>query len=323
MSNGANAPHLGKLEKGFPMQDIWPTEPEFSAWLATADGLALLGETLGMELDEAETEKQVGPFFADVVCRGAGDVVVVVENQFGKTDHDHLGKLLTYSAGLESATIVWIAEKFVEQHRAALDWLNDKTVQGVRFFGLEIGLYRIGESLKAPQFLVVSRPNDWTRAGGGSAKGTSARLEWNELCREFWGEFLTFLKDGESRLPVGNLTPLPNSSLGVSIGRSSFSLEPAVNQGGHIRVALALPGWAFAPLHEDKDAIVEETGVEWEWQQPNEQGKEARIRARCESSYDLADRQHWREQHEWMKKHLELLYGAFRERIRNLNKPGE
>ena len=149
MSNGANTPNLGKLEKGPPMQDIWLKEMNFSAWLAKSDGLALLGEALGMELDKAETERQVGPFSADVVCRGV-DGVVVVENQFGKTDHEHLGKLLTYSAGLESATIVWIAEKFVEQHRAALDWLNAQTVQEVGFFGLEVELCRIGQSNNSP-----------------------------------------------------------------------------------------------------------------------------------------------------------------------------
>ena len=322
MNDETNKPKLGKLAKGFPMRDIWPNETDFSAWLAEADGLVLLGETLEMDLDEAETEKQVGPFAADVVCRGVGGVVVV-ENQFGRTDHDHLGKLLTYSAGLESATIVWIAETFVTQHRAALDWLNAQTVQEVRFFGLEIGLCKIEGSPLAPQFRIVSQPNDWTRSGGGSVKGQRAVSSWDNLCAEYWGEFLNFLKEEGTDLPIKNLAAPPRSWLVIGIGKARFWLEPAINQGGEIRAALALPGWAFAPLREDQAAVEEDTGVKWEWQSPNSAGKEARIRLFGDSSYDLADRSQWREQHQWLKKHLELLDKAFRPRIQNLEKPGE
>ena len=302
------------------MRDTWPEEPDFSAWLAKPDGLALLGEALGMGLDEAETERQVGPFSADVVCRGV-DGVVVVENQFGRTDHDHLGKLLTYSAGLESATIVWIAEKFVEQHRAALDWLNAQTVQEVSFFGLEVELCRIGQSNIAPQLRIVSRPNDWTRAGGGSVRGQSAPSQWDELCQEFWGGFFTLLKNEKSGLPIGRLNPPKNSWLVISIGRADFWLEPAITRTRGMRAALGLPEWAFNLLQEDKSAIQGEAGVEWEWK-PQEGRNGPRIRL-VKQDYDSTNRDQWPEQHRWMKEHLELLDRAFRNRIQNLERPRE
>ena len=321
MNDETNMPKLGKLAKGFPMRDIWPNETDFSAWLAEADGLVLLGETLEMDLDEAETEKQVGPFSADVVCRGVGGVVVV-ENQFGRTDHDHLGKLLTYSAGLESATIVWIAETFVTQHRAALDWLNAQTVQEVRFFGLEIGLCKIEGSPLAPQFRIVSQPNDWTRSGGGSAKGQRAVSPMGELCQAFWGEFLDFLKSEGTSLPVERLAASTATFLVIGIGRTDFWLEPVITQNRGIRAALGLPGWAFVLLLEGKEAIEAGAGIQWEWQEPNSAGKRARIRV-ANPDFDASDKEQWREQHQWLKKHLELLDKAFRPRIQKLEKPGE
>jgi hypothetical protein len=92
---------------------------------------------------------------------------VLIENQLGRTDHTHLGQLLTYAAGLEAVTIVWIAQPITDEHRAALTWLNEITDERFRFFGLEIEAWRIGDSPPAPKFNVVVKPNDWTRGGSG------------------------------------------------------------------------------------------------------------------------------------------------------------
>ena len=110
-------------------------------------------------------EQQVGAFRADILCRdGVDDSQVLIENQLYKTDHKHLGQLLTYAPGLEATTVIWIASEFVEKHRAALDWLNEITDSKYRFFGLEIELWKIDNSLVAPKFNIVSKPNDWTQS---------------------------------------------------------------------------------------------------------------------------------------------------------------
>ena len=101
-------------------------------------------------------EKYVGPFRADILCRNTDDdSLVLVENQVERTDHTHLGQLMTYAAGLETASIVWIAKAFTDEHRAALDWLNEITGENFNFFGLEIELWKIGDSAIAPKFNVV------------------------------------------------------------------------------------------------------------------------------------------------------------------------
>lgn len=133
--------NLGKLEK-VELRKIWKHEAsEFTPWLAQEDNIRLLGDTIGIELGIESQEEQVGPFRADILCKDtANNNWVLIENQLEKTDHNHLGQLLTYAAGFDAVTIIWIAQKFTEEHRAALDWLNERTDENVTFFGLEIEL---------------------------------------------------------------------------------------------------------------------------------------------------------------------------------------
>jgi hypothetical protein len=146
-----DAKTLGRLEK-IELRDIWRTEAmDFTPWLAQSENLALLGEALGMELEIEAQERNVGPFRADILCKDALDGSwVLIENQLEHTDHTHLGQLLTYAAGLHAATIVWVAGRFTDEHRAALDWLNEVTGEKFRFFGVEVELWRIGSSPAAP-----------------------------------------------------------------------------------------------------------------------------------------------------------------------------
>jgi len=166
--------NLGRLEK-VELRDIWKTEDrDFTPWLAQEDNMVVLSETLAMDLEVEAQERNVGPFRADILCKDTFDSSwVLIENQLERTDHTHLGQLLTYAAGLEAVTIVWIAAKVTDEHRAALDWLNDHTDEKIRFFGLEVELWKIGQSLAAPKFNIVSKPNEWTR----SISRASSRIE--------------------------------------------------------------------------------------------------------------------------------------------------
>ena len=152
---------------------------DFTPWLAMEENLALLGESLGIALELDSVEKSVGPFSADILCRDPiNDHWVLIENQLEQTDHTHLGQIITYAAGLDAVTIVWIASRFVEQHRAALDWLNEITAEGTNFFGLEIELWRIGDGTQlAPKFNVVSKPNAWSKQ---VPRGPRETRTWDE-----------------------------------------------------------------------------------------------------------------------------------------------
>lgn len=128
---------LGRLAR-VELRDIWPTEAsDFTPWLARPENLTVLGDTLGLELELEAQERAVGPFRADILCKdGYSENWVLIENQLERTDHNHLGQLLTYASGLEAVVIVWIAAAFTEEHRATLDWLNRITNESFRFFAL-------------------------------------------------------------------------------------------------------------------------------------------------------------------------------------------
>jgi hypothetical protein len=179
---------LGRLEHVDP-RGVWQHEAlHFTPWLL--ENSDRLSEALGIDLELEAAEHAVGGYSLDLVGRDiTNDAVLIVENQLATTDHSHLGQVLTYAAGTAASTIVWIATSFREEHRQALDWLNENTGEKAHFFGIELQVVRIGDSLSAPLFNVVVQPNDWqkqvraaTQAGAVSGKGA--------LYVQFWTRFL-------------------------------------------------------------------------------------------------------------------------------------
>ena len=153
---------LGRLVPETNLRSVWPDEArDFTPWLARPENLEVLEDALGLTLEVEGTEHGVGPYRADIVCRDDEGRRVFIENQLEATDHQHLGQLLTYAGGLDGRVMVWIARRFTDDHRAAIDWLNTNTRDGVEFFAVEIQLWRIGASGLAPRFNVVCRPNAW------------------------------------------------------------------------------------------------------------------------------------------------------------------
>jgi hypothetical protein len=154
------------------LRDIWPHEAQdFTPWLA--EHLDELGAVLGLDLEVRGMETNVGSFSLDILAHDLGsDRPVVIENQLEATNHDHPGKLLTYAAGYDAHVVVWLVREFRDEHRAALDWLNQRTNEETAFFGIGIEAWRIGDSLPAPRFDLVAFPNDWQKQVAQSSKGT-------------------------------------------------------------------------------------------------------------------------------------------------------
>jgi len=162
LEGGAMKKELGTLKRLEP-RTAWESESkDFTPWLK--DNIHLLAEKLDMELEVIEIESPVGGFVVDLLAKEiSSDRLVVVENELKVSDHDHLGKLLTYAAGTDASAVVWIATEFRDEHQETLDWLNTVTSNDVGFFGLELELLQIGDSLPAPNLRVVVSPSEQGR----------------------------------------------------------------------------------------------------------------------------------------------------------------
>jgi hypothetical protein len=186
-TNGKAPIELGTLTR-VDARCVWTHEAHnFTPWLA--DNLDALGAALGLDLELTGTEAPCGDFALDILARDLTDRrTVIIENQLSATDHDHLGKLLTYAAGHDAGTIVWVAPQFRDEHRQALDWLNQRTDAATRFFAVAVEVLRIDNSKPAVQFQLVAAPNDWQKQHVGtpstSAKGEAYRAFYQPLIDE-------------------------------------------------------------------------------------------------------------------------------------------
>lgn len=321
-----NAPTLGRLEK-VDLRTAWTGEStHFTPWLAQPENLKLLGDTVGIELEFEAQEKEVGPFRADILCKDTLDGSwVLIENQLERTDHAHLGQLLTYASGLETVTIIWIAQHFSEEHRATLDWLNEITNERFAFFGLEIELWRIGTSPVAPKFNMVSKPNDWSRSVRSSAAKATELSDVKRTQFEFWTALKEYMEAHSSiRCPK----PAPQHWMNHSIGRSGVGLtsiastwssetqtyNPELRVEFYISVTEARR--YFEILESQKGDIEAEVGQPLVWSStPGKQTCKAYVRR----STDFQDRSQWPQQHEWLREHLERFHRVFATRVRQLD----
>lgn len=323
---------LGRLER-VDLRSVWANEAgAFTPWLAQEENLRLLGETVGLELELESQEKAVGPFRADILCKDTAqsDHWVLVENQLERTDHTHLGQLLTYAAGLKAATIIWIAEQFRDEHRAALDWLNEITDERFAFFGLELELWRISGSPAAPKFNVVSKPNEWTRTVQGGVRVSADEItDHKQRQLQFWTAFKQYIEENSNMVRCQK--PLPQHWMNHAIGRSGFKLCSVVSSWNsesnvkepEIRAELIIEDRRhakahFALLHEEQSEIEAAFGQPLTWHNPPN-ARMCRVFVRRTS--DFLNPANWSEQHEWLRLNLERLHQVFASRIRQLDVP--
>ena len=274
---------LGTLQRVDPAT-LWHHEAhDFTPWLLENE--EELAEALGIELELEEAEHRVGAFSLDIVGRDAtNDTILIVENQLGGTDHSHLGQILTYAAGTGASTIVWLATAFREEHRQALDWLNEQTGQDTHFFGIEIEAFRIGDSRPAPHFKLVAQPNEWQKVVRGVAESQKASGR-SALYVDFWNKLLTELRDQEpswtSRRPGS--TMIPNNWIDMSSPITGASLNFSFARGKRLRSELyidtgdqAANDRIFAALAAQQSALEQAYGRSLQFE-PMETKRAARI----------------------------------------------
>lgn len=308
---------LGTLHE-VDLREIWLNEAfDFTRWLSTEENLAKLSAELGMELELEATEVPVGPYKADIVARDvSSNRKVVIENQLEKTDHSHLGQIITYASGLDAKVIIWIAKKFTEEHRSALDFLNEKTGADLQIFGLELKLFQIDDSRPALKFERVSTPNDYvsmTKAAEHSMSNTE------KMYLEFWNQFKDYAVSAKTFLRLGK--PQPQNWYAVTIGRSNFWVSLlAVNQKKRIGCEIYLSGpnakKAFHLLEKQKTEIEKATGaLDW---QLLEEGQDSRIIV-YRPDVDLSEKKNWDDAFKWLKERAETFHRIFSPRVKALD----
>lgn len=197
---------IGKIEQ-VELRKVWPNEAhDFTKWLSEEDGLQLLAEAVGLELEDAECEASVGAFSLDILAKESGtERRVAIENQLEDTNHDHLGKLITYSAGLDVNYAIWVVRRARDEHRKAIEWLNEVTGMEHGFFLVEVSAVKIGDSLPAPVFTVVEKPNDWaksSKASEGMREIERQRLAYWQRYAELAPQNAEFIKRMKPRKPA-------------------------------------------------------------------------------------------------------------------------
>lgn len=309
---------LGKLKK-VDIKTVWKTEyNHFTPWLAKEENILLLSEELKIDLEVIEMEKSVGPFRADILCKDtATDKYVIIENQFGKTDHTHLGQIMTYASGLDAFTVIWIAENFTEEHRAALDWLNNITDENIEFFGIEIELFQIEDSSPAPMFNMVSKPNTWSK----SIKRSSSNIQLTEtklMQQQYWQTMKDYTET--LNLPFRMQKALPQHWTNISIGKSNYKICAIANSRDRwIAVQLVVYGRDaldnFNRLRtkyesESKDKLSPE--VDW---LEKEGGKEHHVNMIFYNN-DPLNKSVMTEQHKILVEWIEKFHRFFREKVK-------
>ena len=315
---------IGELEP-VPVREVWPDEArDLTPWLA--DNLEALGRALGMDLELDGSEVAVGPFKADLLLHDANTGKhVVVENMFGNTDHDHLGKIITYAAGLSASHAVLIAETFRQEHRSALQWLNANSRDSVSYFGIALKVWRIGDSIPAPQLDVVVEPDEWVRSVHAA---NLDELSGTQLAyRDFWTEFLPVFHErypGWSRAKTpskGHWMNFPSGTAGFHYsvnfcrpsGRPRFRFELYVDGKDKEEVARR-----FAGLKERHAEIGEACDLPLEWE-PLDQSKASRVACYYPDEIDVHARGQWNDVRDWTLERI----GPFRQAMQpHLSKVG-
>ena len=217
---------LGSLKR-VPLREVWKNEArDFSKWLATKDGMELLSEAVGFDIEPVETESAVDNFSLDILGRVAGtEQTVVIENQIEDSNHDHLGKLVTYAAGKDASCAIWIVRKAKDAHRKAIEFLNNTSKGTIGYFLLEIEAWKIGNSEPDPKFNIVEVPNDWART-----ESDNTLTPTNKLCQRFWEEFNKYAMERQDFLKIFKLRkPQPQNWCDFAIGCSGVWMSANVS----------------------------------------------------------------------------------------------
>ncbi|MBS1263419.1 MAG: hypothetical protein MAG715_00600 [Methanonatronarchaeales archaeon] len=308
--------------KSQEVRNYWKHEAQdFTPWLADEirkEGTSDLEDALGLDLEIIEEEKSVGRYNVDILAEVVDDNrKVVIENQLNTSNHDHLGKAIAYASGVDADIIAWISPRFHDEHRDAVQWLNESSREGVDLFAIRLEVWRIGESKPAVRLNPVAEPSEWKEK---AQRSKGELTETKKLQEEFWTEFRDIIEERSTALSARK--PKPQHWYNNPIGKTGFKLTFSINsRDEEIRTSLIIPddAEAYWQLAEEKDEIDAEFKENLSWNEPEEtrSGKE-RSKILATRHADITNKNNWEEYLNWLLEHGERFHEVFYDRIQRL-----
>lgn len=252
------------------VRELWKHEQyDFSNWLSKEENINRLGDVLGLTLTDIDKEVFVGAYRCDLVARDeVSGIKVIIENQLEASNHDHLGKIITYASGLNANVIVWIVTRAREEHRSAIEWLNNNTGNDISFFLIELHAYRIGDSLPAPKFEIVEKPNDFIKyaKNTGSNEPSLAQAEREAERLMFWTMFNDLVAENGKPFSIRKATTKQWYNVAIGISGATLSIN-LLNRESCITVELYIEDdkELFDQLLDQKHQIENKLGLELDW----------------------------------------------------------
>lgn len=297
------------------MRDIWLHEAhDFTQWLALPENLALLSETLGIAIQDAQTEVGVGSFNVDIAAQDENEKMIIIENQLENTDHDHLGKIITYASGIDSSIMIWIVKKAREEHQQAIQWLNEISTSERHFILIEIQAWKIGKSHPAPRFNIIVQPNNWAKVvkEGGYEKSDISDYKLKQ--QAFWSKFRDY--SVEHNKVVRNFQQArPQMWFPISIGTSKAHLSLSILKNQTIRCELWIPKSEslYRKLEKEKNKIESEINRKIIWDDlPDKKG----FRIYVSKQLNFLDEKSHAKTLKWLNETVELFHTTFSKRVK-------
>jgi hypothetical protein len=270
---------IGRLER-VELRELWKHEERgFSKWLE--NNLDELSEAIGIMLSEPKREERAGNFQVDLVAESADGNIAVIENQLEFTNHDHLGKILTYLTNLDAKIAVWIAKEARAEHIRTIQWLNETTPQDIAFFLVRLAAYKIGNSDPAPLFTVIVGPSSESKVIGEKKKELAER---HVLRQRFWTQLLAKARDRKV-MTHSSRSPSKDNWIAAGAGvRAGISFNYVIWMDEKAAVELYIDTDSkednkriFNVLHNEQEKIEEAFGNALIWERLDDK-KASRIR---------------------------------------------
>ncbi|MBI3273798.1 MAG: DUF4268 domain-containing protein [Candidatus Colwellbacteria bacterium] len=303
--------------KRVPLRELWRKEDkDFTKWLE--EHIDFLNDAIGFDISIESREEKVGPFKVDLYGEDNFGNKVIIENQLEKTDHNHLGQLITYLTNLGANIAIWICKEPTEEHTKAIDWLNEVSPDDISFYLIKLEAIRIGdESPAGPLFTVIKRPTTEKKQIGLEKKEYAQRHVFRE---KFWTQFLTEISKKNSLF--ANISPSTDNWIGIGMGRGGFNLNLVISKK-YARAEIYINRGemeenkkAFDSLFNLKEEIEKEFGDKLTWERM-EDNVTSRIKHQLDG-VNITNEEDWPKVNEFMIDAAERMHRAFKDPIRKM-----